>query len=376
MHLVLFLSRATPLRRWQEIGILERETAVYRRLRQRLSKISIVSSGNKEEITYENYLGDIEILYNRWRLPVNLYSLLAPFLHRAALRQATIYKTNQLDGAWTAVIAAKLYGKPVIVRAGYLWASNFARQRGDSFKARIIQRLESFTLRQASQAIVTTTAMKKTICEMYHLPDDRVTVIPNYVDTTCFAPVPTARKIHGRVCFVGRLTAVKNLNLLIQAVAPLPGVSLVLIGEGEQKGPLKALAEVSEAKVQFLGRLDNQQLPLEIIRSEVFVLPSKFEGHPKALIEAMACGTAVIGTDVEGINSVIQHAETGWLCQPTVEGLRQAITYLLANPAERDRLGRQARQYVLENFALEKIILKEISVLEQVVAAHEGAVDR
>ncbi len=372
MHLVLFLSRATPLCRWQAIGILDRETAVYQRLHQRVGKVSIISSGGKEELFYVDCLGDIPILYNRWRLPPNLYSLLAPVIHLPALQQATVYKTNQLDGAWTAVLAAKLYRKPVIVRAGYLWAQGFSRQQGEGVKARFIRRLEKYVYQNATHINLTTSAMKEYVVQTYGIPEKRITVVPNYVDTTIFRPLPDVTKVDGQVCYVGRLYFRKNLNLLVEALATIPQAHLVLVGQGEEQPPLELLAAQHGVTLTLPGLMPNQQLPLLLNQSAIFVLPSKFEGHPKALIEAMACGTAVIGTDVEGINNVIQHGETGWLCPPTVEGLRQAIIHLLANPAERDRLGRQARQYVQENFALEKIVEKELSVIQQVVAAHQG----
>lgn len=367
MHLVLFLSRATPLNRWQKSGILSREAAIYQRLQQEFCQVSIVTCGGEEELAYDEHLGNIQILPNRWKISPNLYSLLAPILHRDTLRQATIYKTNQLDGAWTAVLAAKLYRKPVIVRAGYLWANNFARQQGASKKARLIRFLERFSFRQATHVVVTTHRMKQYVCETYHLPTEQVTVIPNYVDTDCFRPDTSVEKVNGRIGFVGRLTAVKNLDILVNALAGLPGISLVVVGTGEQEVALKQLAAEHEVDVQFLGRIDNSQLPLELNRSQIFVLPSKFEGHPKALIEAMACGTAVIGTDVEGINDVIHHNENGMLCRPTPESLRQAIVHVLADEQKRKELGANARQYVLQNFAVTQIVERELMLMRHIL---------
>jgi glycosyltransferase involved in cell wall biosynthesis len=360
-HITLFLSRSTPLARWDKLGLFERETALYRCLSRHVD-MSIVSSGDEGELAYAARLGQMEILFNRWPLSANLYSLLAPWLHRSALRQADIYKTNQFDGSWTAILAARLYGKPVVVRAGYLWAENYSREMGLSSKMRLIFWLQAFVLRQATHVAVTTTAMKSYLADRYRLPARRITVIPNYVDTVQFGPDPTIAAQNGRLCFIGRLNVVKNLDLLIEALAPLPNTCLAVIGQGEEQDRLMALSRRLGASVEFLGQLPHEQLPAEINHAQLFVLPSRFEGHPKALIEAMACGTAVLGTDVEGIRDVIRHGETGWLCQPTVEGLRQAIQTLLAEPELCRRLGQNGRQFALENYSLEQIATQELAL--------------
>lgn len=367
--MVFFLSRATPLNRWHKMGILEREIAIYKRLSSRLGRVSIVTSGGAEELAYQEQLGQIEILYNRWGISPNLYSLLAPFLHWSALRQASVYKTNQPDGSWTAIIAGMLHRKPVVARAGYLWAQFHRQEGGTGFKATLIDRLQAFSFERADRIVLTTQAMKEQVSQTYQVRKEHIIVIPNYVDTEKLCPLPTVEPIKGRICYVGRLHARKNLDLLIQAVSQIPDASLVLIGHGEQQSELERLAGEHSAQVQFLGVLPHSQIPLEINRSEIFILPSSFEGHPKALIEAMACGVAVVGTDVEGIRQFIQHGKTGWLCQPNLEGIRAALQELLAQPQLRAQLGNNARQYALEHFALDKIVELELKVLTEVAAS-------
>ena len=273
-------------------------------------------------------------------------------------------------GAWTAVLAAKLHHRPVIVRAGYLWGNNFTRQQGNGRKAALIRRLERFSFTRADRVVVTTPVMERYVVKTHGVSPDKTAVIPNYVDTNLFRPLPSIKKVKGRICFVGRLTAVKNLDLLIEALAPLEGVALVLIGEGNQRPALEALAQRLQVDARFLGRLENRQLPEEINRAEIFILLSKFEGHPKALIEAMGCGTAVIGTNVEGINTVINHNDTGLLCQPTVESICNAVQELLANPTLRLKLGRNAHQFALQNYALDHIIRREMECYRSTIAAY------
>lgn len=366
IHLVLFLSRATPLSRWDAAGIITREIAIYRQMRPHLQKISIVTSGGAEELRYQNRLGDINILYNRWGLSPNTYSLLAPFLHRQALQTGSLFKTNQLDGAWTAIIAGRLYRKPVIVRAGYLWAEDFDTQSKQKVKRNVIHNLQSFAFKKANHIIVTTAAIKSHIIEHDAIPAEKVTVIPNYVDTEMFCPADKRTPDEKQICFVGRLNPIKNLDRLIQAAAHFPDVSLTLVGQGKQRAELDTLARKLGVKVEFTGTVPNHKLPQIINRAAIFVLPSFSEGHPKALIEAMACGAAVIGTDVLGIRNVIRHEETGLLCPPTVEGIQAAVRRLLHDDDLRAKLGQAARTFTVQEYSLTKIVQRELTLYEKI----------
>jgi glycosyltransferase involved in cell wall biosynthesis len=100
----------------------------------------------------------------------------------------------------------------------------------------------------------------------------------------------------------------------------------------------------------------------------VFILPSHFEGHPKTLIEAMACGLPVIGADTPGINNLIRHGETGFLCGTEPEQIREAIVSVLGDAGLRQRLGRNARDEAMATFSLDAIVQKELAVLEEAVS--------
>lgn len=366
-HLALFLTRAVPLSVWERQGILDRELALYLRLRPHLAGLTLVTDGGPEELRYQERMAGIRILYNRWGFSPNLYSLLSPLLHRRALREATVYKSNQLDGAWTAVLAGKLHHRPVIVRAGYLWALNFRRAAGrETLKGRLIRRLERFAFRHADRAVVTTPQMREYVAREHGVPPERIAVLPNYVNTDRFRPLPEIVPEAGRVLFVGTFNSAKNLPALLGAIALLPQAHLVLVGDGPLRPELEARAAALGARVTFAGRVSNERLPEEIARAEVFVLPSLYEGHPKALIEALACGAAVVGTDVDGIRDVLQHEETGLLCSPTPEGIADALQRLLSDPPLRARLGRSAREFAVSEYSLERAVERELALLDEV----------
>lgn len=364
IHLVLFLSRATHLRRWDEMGILGRELAIYKLMSNIFGSISIVTSGGEEELKYQQSTGIIKILYNCWGLSPNLYSLAAPILHRDTLRRATVYKSNQLDGAWTAALAGALHNKPVIVRVGYLWADTHRYMGGSGVKAALMDRLQAITIKRANALFVTTPTMKRQINQSYGIPAKKIKTIPNNVNTAIFHPLPDITPVKGRVCYIGRLEPVKNLRHLITAMAEIPRASLILIGEGSQRQELEKLVSDKRANVQFRGTLPHHQIPIEINRSEIYILPSLTEGHPKALIEALACGTAIVGTNVPGIRDLIQHGETGWLCETSSNSIQEAISELLVNPQLRKKLEQNARSYAVSNFSLDKIYELELTAIQ------------
>src|SRR3546814_4760578 len=90
-----------------------------------------------------------------------------------------------------------------------------------------------------------------------------------------------------------------------------------MVGDGDLRATAEREAARRGVKARLHGNLPHQNLPEMINAGRIFVLPSSYEGHPKTLLEAMACGAAVIGTDVPGIREVIEDGRTGLLCAPT-----------------------------------------------------------
>ena len=99
----------------------------------------------------------------------------------------------------------------------------------------------------------------------------------------------------------------------------------------------------------------------------MFVLPSLYEGQPKTLIEAMAMGMPVLGTDVPGIREVISHGDNGWLCLSDVASLNEAVKNLITDSEKRKKLGEGARRTVEMNYSLDKIVDMEINLIRDLL---------
>jgi len=349
--------------------MFEREVALYRRLQGRGVQVTFVTYGDASEFGYASRIPGIRILCNRWGIPRQLYERWLPWLHMPWLRRADIFKTNQTNGAEVALRAAQLWRKPLVARCGYMWSLFAARKEGaDSEAARYVRAQETKVFNAADRVVVTADDMKQYVMEQYGIADGQVRVVPNYVLTDLFRPEPENGYHPARLCFVGRLEPQKNLFALLESLRGLE-IELEIIGTGPQRGALEAAAREKGVKAHFLGNRPHSELPQHFNKAAIVVLPSLYEGHPKSLLEAMACGRPVIGADSPGIREVIRHGETAWLCGTDPASIREAIRELLARPGLRNQLGQNARQFVVENFAIDRIVDLELSLLRELVRA-------
>ena len=123
--------------------------------------------------------------------------------------------------------------------------------------------------------------------------------------------------------------------------------------------------------MEFLGNLPNSELPDILNQHEIFILLSFYEGMPKALLEAMACGLPVIGTDVDGIKEVIEHEENGILCETDPKSIKGAILGLMNNEKLKRKISMKARMTIEEKFSLNKLIERELALYENSITSHE-----
>jgi glycosyltransferase involved in cell wall biosynthesis len=215
--------------------------------------------------------------------------------------------------------------------------------------------------------------LRRQAIERHGLDGAKVHVIPNYVLTDVWRPMPAGTALQRpRIGFIGRLAEQKNLPALIEACAGLD-VELVFAGEGPLHDSLQALAAEHSVDVRFLGNLPHLDLPYFINGCTVFALPSFYEGHPKALIEAMACGVPVLATNVRGSAEVVTHDETGCLTETDPKSIGDGLRWLLGDTERRKRLGTNARRFVMENYALDRIADRELALYRDLLRMTAGS---
>lgn len=366
MRLALFFSKKISIRKWRETGIYDRETALYRKHADKGIYTTFVTYDRELPPATLPAIEHAQICFNRLRLHNSIYHLLCPILHAKDLANCDVIKTNQSSGSLPAVVAAKIFQKPLVARCGYLQSELMAVKRGrNAPKTKRILGEEHRLFTNADAIIVTTPSMRQNIVARIPSTKQRITVIPNYVDTSLFRPMPVEKKTFD-IVFIGRISREKNLEALLDA-AEMNDCSVLLIGSGPDEAQLKQ--RYRSNKILWKGNLPNHELPVWINRAKIFMLTSHHEGNPKVLLEAMACGCAAIGANAPGIREVIVHGKTGLLSNNDVESLAVAITDLLQDDGLRSRIGENARTYALEHFSLEVLAEQEHKVLESVLSA-------
>jgi len=366
----LFFTAGVSLGTWAEVGNLSREVELYHRLIPHLRRINFVTYGSSVDLSYADQLAGIQLLpvsWHRWRR-WTLRQLLKN--HGQELQKTDVLKTNQIPGAEVAIEIKRRLGKKLITRCGYLYSRHVEYEQVDEATIRLASELERRAFQCADLAMVTSERDRLWAADRYHISREKIRVVPNYVNTDVFQPMQGVEKLYDLV-YVGRSGHQKNLFAFLAALRLLKErgktMRLMLVGGCTQDKELRQIAE--GLQVHFVKNVSNHELPLYLCQTRMFVIPSLYEGHSKALLEAMSCGMPCVGTNVIGVKEEICHLRTGFLCEPDPESIAEAIQTVLADEALQRILGENARRYVMERYSIDRVLQLELAAYQEVVRA-------
>ncbi|HTK89979.1 MAG TPA: glycosyltransferase family 4 protein [Verrucomicrobiae bacterium] len=291
------------------------------------------------------------------------------------LRRCDVLRAFQITGItplrWSAFWGRRL-DVPFVTTYGF----SYATLSSSGWRRLLKGRVERWALRHAAAVIATTEALRDQVRAV--APRTRVELIPNGVDTARFVPRRGRRPDGGpfRVLYVGRLSAEKNVAAAVEATASLgaggPGsarVTLTVVGSGPLGDVLRERARSLGAaeRVEFRGIVDQRALPHVYAEADAFVLPSFTEGHPKALIEAMACGLPCVVSNRGGNLSLVQDDITGLHFDPERPAeLAERLRRVRDDRALAARLGNAARAEAVARYDLGALVDREIALLRDV----------
>ena len=205
----------------------------------------------------------------------------------------------------------------------------------------------------------------------FGLSPEKVAYIPNGVDVEFFKPASIKKPI---ILFVGRLTKRKGVDLLIQAFAKLNKISdeykLAIVGDGEEKIRLSDMAKHLglKNKIIFLSNVPRKVLQRIYSEASIFVLPSRGEGLPLSLLEAMASGCAVIASRVSGVVDIIKHGENGLLVKPNnIDQLVHMLSLLMTDNSLLKKLSKNARKKIIKCYSWEVVAKETAKVYVSVI---------
>jgi len=190
--------------------------------------------------------------------------------------------------------------------------------------------------------------------ELASLPAGSVRTIYNGVpDVTIAQSRPPHDAASGPVAVVtvGRLVLQKGIDVLLRALPHVPGITVTIVGDGPERVNLERLAaELGLAdRLTFTGWIDDPRWQLDSF--DVFVLPSRFEGFPLSVVEAMLARLPVVAADVGSVSESVVAGVTGLLVAPDNPGaLAAALRELVDDEPRRARLGDAGRRLALDRF--------------------------
>lgn len=254
---------------------------------------------------------------------------------------------------------------------------------------------EREVIKAVDKIIAATPAEYAQLLWLYQADVNKILVIPPGVDICRFYPIPSdeAKEYIGvppcgrMLLFVGRIEPLKGLDVLIEAISIMhqnevlkenPFCLTIIGGEGEEStedenieiSRIKALSEKYGLRdlVTFLGKKNQDSLPYYYSAAEAVVVPSQYESFGMVALEAMACGTPVVASQIGGLAYLVQDGVTGFTV-PVDDPLELAnrLTSLITDPGLRDRMGKQAVQ-VAQDYAWDKIASKLLVVYEELLS--------
>jgi glycosyltransferase involved in cell wall biosynthesis len=299
----------------------------------------------------------IEVLHPRFPLLPKVGMTLAPLLiYRAVLpivermhreRGFDLIDAHYFypDGVAAAMLGRRL-GVPVVITARGTDVNLIAQYR-------IPRRMIRWAAGQADAVIAVSQALKEKLAAL-GVERERIHVLRNGVDLELFHPenrdaLRADLTLRGPTLLsVGNLLGFKGHGVAIEALSLLPHYELVIAGDGPDRAAFEALARQCgvSGRVRFVGSLSQQDLRRYYCAADALVLASSREGWPNVLLEAMACGTPVIATDVGGVPEIVTSMDAGIVVKErSAPALAGAVRALLTQPRERAATRRFAERF-------------------------------
>ncbi len=196
-----------------------------------------------------------------------------------------------------------------------------------------------------------------------------IDVIPNGINTSNF--FPKARELSpARLLFVGRLVYQKGGDILLDALERVKDRKwdLSIVGDGPRRPDWENQADklgISD-RIHFMGWLDKADLLEQYQKANIFVLPSRHEGMPNVVLEAMGCGLPVIATRIAGSEDLVLDGTTGYLIKPdNPQELTEAIIKLIDHKEDIQRMGDASRSRVIESFSWDSVADRYLAMLSK-----------
>ncbi len=284
---------------------------------------------------------------------VSPFALFRLFLGLARHRPAVLYSLTVVPNIW-ARIFGRLLGLPVVI---------------SSCRSMQAKQWERILWPLSSHIICNAGSIKKKLISCHKVRPERISVVKNGVDTGYFRPSAEKKSPRPLLLFSGRLESVKDpltaLRSFQLVLREIPGARMVVTGNGRLAPQLEQFIReqsLTDHITLLPGTADVRSFLQE---SWVLLLSSRNEGSPNILIEAMACGVAVVASSVGGVPEIIRHGENGFLVSPgELDAFARTACMLLKDGNLRTVIGEKARESVVASHDVKDCVRLTESIIE------------
>ena len=240
-------------------------------------------------------------------------------------------------------------------------------------------------IERSSHLIAVSDFTRRELTQYYKVPEAKIRVVHNGVDTVKFQPAADKRKVKTELGFnpndlaivsVGRLYARKGLFTLIESmpavVHSFPNAKFIVSGKGQSDEMRKLISHAEQLGVRdniiFTGYFPDAKLPKLYQAADVFAFSTFYEHHPFAVLEALSTGLPVVTTRVGGIPETITDGKDGFMCDPfQPKQFSDRILFLLEHPNEAQEMAFSARKTIMERFDWRIVVKKAMAVYNEVL---------
>ncbi|WP_243303399.1 glycosyltransferase family 4 protein [Geothrix oryzisoli] len=282
-----------------------------------------------------------------------------------------IISTHSSKAGWVGRIAARMNDIPVLFTA-HGWAFT----DGVPAISKAIYLTAEKLVAPLATHILTVSENDRQLAIKYSVCDpSKVTTVHNGMPTIDASMIADPTKIVPKIVMTARFDEPKDHSLLFEALAGLKDLewTLDLIGHGSRIEQAKArVAELGISnRVRFWGTRDDIDEILS--RCQIFVLPTKWEGFPRSILEAMRAGLPVVASNVGGVREAVLDGNTGWLvARGDIRGWTSALRALIESPDLRSRMGMKGKALFDREFTFECMLTKTLLIYRNIAKRSGG----
>ncbi len=365
MRILYFFTFDYSLHTLKNSGSLDREIQYFEYMNKKYNhEFLLVTYGDDSdfEVIKESEAIKLLPIYTIFKKYNNkLLRYASSFFYASKLKKLVetpdLIKQNQLMGCWVPIMYKFLSKKKLFIRTGY---DMYTFSKKDS-KPILIQFLyfilTKFALASADIYSVSSIDDQKFLNTFK--TTRKIELLPNWVEN--LRKNNFKDRYRNKLLAVGRLESQKNYPLLIKSFEN-SSLEIDIYGDGSLKQELTNLSKKYNVKINFLGKLNYNELKKEFQKYKIFISTSLFEGNPKSTMEAMSAGCIPVVLNIPNNRELITNEFNGYLFEPT-DNLQQLVSKVLANIDKSIEVSEKSFEFIQDNYDIAKIGAKEIGLI-------------